>query len=132
MGSKTIPNVCNYFLASIFLSAFSILLATISLNLSNCHESFNVKKCENKNLEHEQDFRSALTDALKRAGIGSVTGKKSSEDHNHNKVEIIETSLQKRGKQTKTRRFVKKMDLIFGILYIIASTLYTIIFLLTL
>ena len=54
--SRTIPSLCTYFLVSICLSGFSILLSAVSLNVTSCNAKNHAPcrpKCAADNLELE-------------------------------------------------------------------------------
>ena len=118
--SKTIPNICNYFLISIFLSGFSIFLATISINVNFWTDPANCPKvCSNKVKENRRELSNSEFSSS-QSSEASFSGKKRS----------VGCCCGNMTRREKIRRFMKMFDIGFGTIYFVMTTCYTITFIL--
>ena len=135
--SKTIPNICNYFLVSIFLSGFSIMLAMISINISFWLQSTNLKM-----IDHFQKLTNTVSVAtmssflisddvqnksrkssLKRDSVATILEQE--------KIKNEQEEVKRRATERRKERLAKAVRIFDGVLgmsYLIATTLYTVLF----
>ena len=134
--SKTIPDLCNYFLVSIFLSGLSLITATVSLNvnqgpshvnkLRNPNEqSLNNPRLPNEQIELEENKKEDSPKFMERVAVTETDDKKSS-------FRFMLNLFSKLCSKIVPRMGVRQIDLILGVLYMLGSTMYTLAFLLTL
>ena len=147
--SKTIPNVCNYFLVSIFLSGVSLIMATVSINLnwiySNILPKIKRKATEQKNAALDEpmenksgslgndeagqgvfDILQNSRTQLRKPAFGKVNDEDSSSPRDCCAMVNIKM------KSFFSRSTIRKIDGVLGAMYMIGSTLYTVLFLLSL
>ena len=120
--SKTIPNLCSYFLTSIFLSGFSLLLATLSLNI----QGWKSKKLSNSGILKIQGGK--VTPDMPSEIPDVCTGLTTSEKKFHQKLLQLRQMLKFFGKRLINTLTSAKMDKVVGFLYILGTTTYTLLF----
>ena len=132
--SKTIPEVCNYFLCNIFLSSASIAMATLSINLHLW--------IEKRQLRLEISHRKPLD------GRSNQQNRPSQDLANNNFTEVVEDQNNRRkinktknnvclieaqgaelgGCKRKQSKLMVQVDIAVAILYFIGTTTYSVLF----
>ena len=135
--SKTIPNICNYFLVSIFLSGFSILLATMSINVSFWIQHLNPTVAENFRKifpggSSVVTMNTKLPDDV--TSLSEPSGRRDSTAtsvlHPEKKREKYEDFMQQafENKKKRLENVVRIFDGVVGSAYLLATTLYSVMF----
>ena len=138
--SKTIPGLCNYFVVSISLSAFAIILSAISLNILAAEQAAR----EGRAKKREAGLKGRDLKSMAKKGLSYVV---SSGDADSNKSPEEDSEAQG-SSEAKDDNFVANFiddekycfcmdsaciamtDRVIGVLYFIATTVYTLSFLL--
>ena len=145
--SKTIPNICNYFLTSIILSGVAIIMATISINVHIWHVS-KLRKSARMRIREESVWKRTEPN-LDVANVGSRS------DDNFNNLHVdnnsnykmsngsyqscssnIELLMNKIDDMTSrnaeiwgdTSPNIKRLDCAIGTVYFVATNLYSFLF----
>ena len=133
--SKTIPEICDYFLVSISLSGCSLLLATLVLNLYTYSWEVDPDKQERKdNLRSIFNKLCSVKRALK-ASSTKIIAVENVEEHNISSSvnKSVNENIHREETMTKNRKdvneWVKRADKLIGVFYITLTSLFTIIFL---
>ena len=126
--SKTIPEICNYFLINIFLSSLSIALATLSINM---HLWLNKRQERRKQ-------KAAARISAKKPSMGSredtvsnnladhvINGHGGSVAKDVEQLLIQATEIEEKSKASK---IMVKIDAALGILYFVGTTSYSTVF----
>ena len=131
--SKTIPDLCNYFLVSIFLSGISLLMATISMNFSDGPP--HVTKLQERYSQKSRDTQSFnghfAHGSVNANGVGDLAHQTA--DGKNDEHFTPDSFDERRCVNVRPKfRSMRRLDMILGAIYMTGSTLYTLIFLLTL
>ena len=130
--SKTIPDVCTYFLVSISLSGFALLLATLILNLYTYSWEVDAGKQgrKDKSIFNKLCFvnRALKASSTKIIAVESVEKHNRSASVNKNVKESLQKEENLTGSEKDVNKWVKRVDKVIGVSYFLATSLYTIIF----
>jgi len=119
--SRTIPNICNYFLVSIFLSGISIFWATISINVN--HWAGTAAASRPVKNEKEDDKISCAT--------------KDEKETSKPKEALLRVKRKLGGflrfitRADRLHKYMPVLDITIGMIYFIMTTIYTLVFLLS-
>ena len=119
--SRTIPSLCTYFLVSICLSGFSILLSAVSLNMASSQNQSEANIVSLKPIEaHENELNGDQCNAI------SIPSRSANErTSSRSKLgKLLQHVVPKRVQDP-----MKFLDRAAGSIYFVATTLYTIYFL---
>ena len=132
--SKTIPEVCNYFLCNMFLSSASIAMATFSINLHLWIEKrqLRLEISQRKPLDGRSNQQNRPSQDLANNNFTEVV-----EDQNNrrkvnktkNNVCLIEAQgAELEGCKRKQSKLMVQVDIAVAILYFIGTTTYSVLF----
>ena len=114
--SRTIPSLCTYFLVCICLSGFSILLSTVSLNIASSHSQNETTVSKLTTDVPESEINSDTCTFPQLINNGRMRPSKNGEN--------FENCLA-----VKVQDPMKVLDRTAGLVYFLATTVYTIYFL---
>ena len=112
--SKTFPNLCNYYLASIFCSGFSLLLATISLNT-------HVWLLHRRNKATNESI-------MELANVATVASAQQFNLQPKKKQANGDVSNHRQRHSTMFFQSIRKIDLTLGMLYLTGTSIYSFLF----
>ena len=118
--SKTIPALCTYFFVSICLSGGSLLLATVSLNIHS--SSFHDASCKQQ-INLCGKVINKMGTKIRGYKSWTVNSHRTPAQNMDNKLPVVSPD-QANGEFCPVSWF----DIIAGIIYVIATTLYTVSF----
>ena len=144
--SKTIPGLCNYFIVCISLSAFAVILACISLNILKAEQEARESRARKRAIGLSgRDLKSMASKLSGLSYIVSSGGKEADKNKDDEEEEERQGSPSSNEPSAKSRLpyfdeekycfcmdsgCIAMTDRVIGVLYFIATTTYTLSFLL--